>query len=147
MKIAISTTGTDLESQLDPRFGRANYFLIVDSSTKEVIEVIDNRASQDAAHGAGINAATAVVQSGAEVVLTGRVGPKAFSVLNAAGIKVVSEMAGTAKKVIEEYLSGNLAISDGPDGDAHFSAPKPGMGKGCGPKGQGKGMRRGKNRR
>ncbi len=138
MKIAISTTGRDLESQVDPRFGRASYFLIVDSSTKEVVEIIDNQAAQEVAHGAGINAATAVAQSGAEVVLTGRVGPKAFSVLSAAGIKVVSEVEGTAQKALKEFLSGDSPISDGPDGDGHFSAPKPGTARNCKCKGQGK---------
>jgi len=76
MKIAISSTGTTMESNVDPRFGRASYFVIVDPENSQIVDVIDNRASQEAAHGAGINAATMVAQSGAEVILTGRVGPK-----------------------------------------------------------------------
>ncbi len=144
MKIAISASGTTMDSKIDPRFGRASYFLIVDPEQADIIDVIDNRASQEAAHGAGINAATLVAQSGAGVVLTGRVGPKAYAILRAAGIKVVSEIGGTARDALEIFASGNTHYSDGPDGDAHASSPSPrdgwmgGTGRGAG-KGGGRG--------
>ncbi len=144
MKIAVSSTGTTMDSQIDPRFGRTSYFLIVDPERTEILDVIDNRASQEVAHGAGINAATLVAQSGASVVLTGRVGPKAYAILRAAGIKVVSEITGSVRDALEVFTSGNMQYSDGPDGDAHASSPSPrdgwmgGTGRGAG-RGSGRG--------
>ncbi len=152
MKIAISSTGTTMESNVDPRFGRASYFVIVDPENSQIVDVIDNRASQEAAHGAGINAATIVAQSGAEVVLTGRVGPKAFAILQAAGIKVVSEVSGTIQEALEAFRSGSAEFSHGPDCHAHTSSPSPrtgwqaesgqGKNRGCGCQGKGKGRGR-----
>ncbi len=130
MKIAVSSTGKDLNSPVDPRFGRAQYFVIVDSDTMQVVDVIDNTSAQAAAHGAGINAATMVAQSGAEVVLTGRVGPKAFVVLSSAGIGVVSDMAGTVKDAVELFLSGKVQVDGGPSGVPHQG--QGGMGRGGG---------------
>ena len=119
MKIAISSTGPNLDSPLDPRFGRASYFVIVDSDSKQVTDVIDNRAAQEAAHGAGINAAAMVAGSGARVVLTGRVGPKAYAVLQTGNVEVVSGADGTVQSALDAYLSGSLKETGGPDGFAH----------------------------
>ncbi|NPA95609.1 MAG: dinitrogenase iron-molybdenum cofactor biosynthesis protein [Thermodesulfobacteria bacterium] len=146
MKVAVSSTGTTLDSQVDPRFGRTSYFLVVDPDEKKILEVIDNRAAQEAAHGAGINAATSVAQADVDVVLTGRVGPKAYAVLRAAGIKVVSEVEGTVEEVIDQFISGNHTFSDGPDCNAHASSPSPrtgyqGGGGGGAGKGKGKGCK------
>ena len=119
MKIAVSSSGKDLNSQLDPRFGRASYFVIVDSDTKNVVDVIDNRPAQDAAHGAGINAATMVAGSGVQAVLTGRMGPKAYAVLQAAKIQIVSGMNGSISSVVDAFLTGNVKAASGPDSYAH----------------------------
>ncbi|RUM88910.1 MAG: dinitrogenase iron-molybdenum cofactor biosynthesis protein [Thermodesulfatator sp.] len=119
MKIAVSSSGKDLNSPVDPRFGRASYFVIVDSNSQQVTDIIDNRAAQEAAHGAGINAATMVASSGAKAVLTGRVGPKAYAVLQAGQVEIVSGAGGTVKEALESYLSGKLKQSSGPDGFAH----------------------------
>ncbi len=142
MKIAVSATGTTLDSQIDPRFGRTSYFLIIDGDNNQILEVIDNRAAQEAAHGAGINAAASVAQADVDVVLTGRVGPKAYAVLRAAGIKVVSEVEGTVEEAVKSFKSGGHAFSDGPDCNAHASSPSPRMGRQGG--GGGKGMGGGK---
>ncbi len=123
MKIAVSAEGTDLNSRIDPRFGRAAYFIIIDTDTRQIVDVIDNRSAFDAAHGAGINAATVVAGSGAQAVLTGRVGPKAYAVLDAAGIKVISEQGGTVAEALEAFLSGSVSPSGGPDGDGHPDMP------------------------
>ncbi len=123
MKIAVSAEGTDLNARIDPRFGRAAYFIIIDTDTGKIVDVIDNRSAFDAAHGAGINAATVVAQAGAEAVLTGRVGPKAYAVLDAAGIKVISEQGGTVAQALDAFTSGGLIPSDGPDGDGHPDSP------------------------
>ncbi len=148
MKIAVSSSGTNLNSQVDPRFGRASYFVIVDSDSKQVVNVIDNRPAQEAAHGAGINAATMVAGSGAQVVLTGRVGPKAFAVLQAGGVEVVSGADGTVESVLDAFLSGRMKSASGPDGYAHsgqqmFPGGRSGggagggRGQGCGGRGMG----------
>ncbi len=149
MKIAISSTGKSPDSQVDPRFGRASYFLIFDVEKGEFIDTIDNRAAQEAAHGAGINAASAVAEAGVEGVLTGRVGPKAFAILQAAGIKVISEMEGTVQEVLDRFrVNSNLKPSGGPDCDAHASSPKPKDGwRGGGQRGKGCGCKRGRRAR
>lgn len=140
MRIAISATGQGMDSNLDPRFGRADYLLIIETDTMEVVQVIDNRASQNAAHGAGINAASMVVDAGAQAVLTGQVGPKAFAVLDAAGVKVISDMSGTVRDAVERFNHGNVSASSGPDVDAHSRVVMPpsntrfgGPGQGAGP--------------
>jgi predicted Fe-Mo cluster-binding NifX family protein len=145
MKIAISSTGKDMDSAVDPRFGRAPYLIIVDSTSGQIVDVIDNSAAQDAAHGAGINAASAVAESGAQVVLTGRVGPKAFAVLDAAGIKVVSDCSGSLRTVVGNYAEKGASPDKGPSSDAHQclrSGPTQRTG-GPGGRGLGRGGRRG----
>ncbi len=123
MKIAISAQGREMNSPVDPRFGRAAWLIIIDSDTRQIVDVIDNTAARDAAHGAGINAATVVAESGAEVVLTGRVGPKAFAVLDAAGIKVISDANGTVEETLNAFLSGGLTPDSAPTSDGHSSGP------------------------
>ncbi len=143
MKIAVSATGKDLNSKIDPRFGRASYFVVVDSDSGKVVEVIDNTQSQNAPHGAGINAATSVVESGAQMVLTGHVGPKAFAVLQAAGVNVASDVSGSVGEAIEKFKSGSITPDGGPNVDAHQGMPPAGSGGGMG-MGMG-GMGRGRN--
>lgn len=115
MKIAVSATGPSMDSTVDPRFGRADYLLIIETDNMALVKVIDNRASQNAAHGAGINAASMVVDAGAQAVLTGQVGPKAFGVLNAAGVNVVSEMSGTVRDAVERFKQNPLSTSSSSD--------------------------------
>ena len=155
MKVAVSAVGKDLDSQIDPRFGRAKYFVVVDSDSGEIVDVLDNAAAQDAAHGAGINAATMVAQAGAGMVLTGRIGPKAFMVLQAAGVGVASDVAGTVRDAVERFRSGAIRPDSAPNADAHQGMPGfggsggggmgmggmggMGMGRHCGTKGGGRG--------
>lgn len=112
MKLAISATGKDLDSTIDPGFGRTTYFLIVDTKSGDVVRVIDNSAAQNAGGGAGINAATIVSGSGAQVVLTGQVGPKASEILQAGGIKVILNVRGTVGEAVELYKKGAISSSD-----------------------------------
>jgi predicted Fe-Mo cluster-binding NifX family protein len=86
MKIAITATGKEMSSDVDPRFGRAKYFIVVDTESNEST-AHDNAQNFNAAQGAGIQSGETVVRLGAAAVITGNVGPKAFRVLNAAGIK------------------------------------------------------------
>ena len=149
MKIAISATGKDLDSAIDPRFGRASYFIIVDAESGNIVNVIDNLAAQDAAQGAGINAATLVAGSGAQTVLTGQIGPKAFEVLQASGIKMISNVSGTVGEAIEQYKKGTIPSPDeGPSAEANsgktfgpsFGGGGMGGGRGRGMGGGGRGM-------
>ena len=89
MKIAITTHGQDKDAPVDTRFGRAEYFLIHDTAT-DSWECHPNHQSLTAAHGAGIQAAQNVIELGAELLITGHVGPKAFKVLNAGGMEIYS---------------------------------------------------------
>jgi predicted Fe-Mo cluster-binding NifX family protein len=111
MKIAVTSTGTDLDSQVDPRFGRALYILIVDSETLD-FEVLDNKENVNALKGAGIQAASMVNDKGAEVLLTGFCGPNAFKVLKVAKIGVANDARGSVRDAVKAYLNGKLPLSD-----------------------------------
>ncbi|MCK4603262.1 MAG: NifB/NifX family molybdenum-iron cluster-binding protein [Deltaproteobacteria bacterium] len=133
MKLAISATGKDLDSRIDPGFGRANYFIIVDAESGDIVKVINNSAAQDAAGGAGINAATIVTGSGAQTVLTGQVGPNALGVLQAGGIRVISNVSGTVGEAVEQYRKGTISSSDeGPGVTVHPGQTPVGRGRGMG---------------
>ncbi len=119
MKVAISAKGTDLQAETDPRFGRGAYILIVDSTTREV-EAIDNSENVNAFKGAGIKAATMIADKGVEVLMTGHCGPKAFAVAEAAGIKVVNDISGTAGEALDKLLAGDVVYADGADVDGHW---------------------------
>lgn len=101
MKICITSQGEDLDSQIDPRFGRCQYFIIVDPKTME-FEVIKN-PNMDAAGGAGTHSAQLIASEGAGVVLTGDVGPNASQALQSAGIKIVTGITGLIKDAVEKY--------------------------------------------
>ena len=106
MKICIATTGPDLGSQISPVFGRAPYFLIIDSETEE-FKAIENEAAK-AFRGAGIAAAQTVASEKVEVAIAGMVGPNAQMVLEQSGIKVISGISGTAKEALEKFKKGEL---------------------------------------
>ena len=106
MKICISASTGSLDSQVDPRFGRCPYFVIVDSETME-FEALPNRAA-GATGGAGIQAAQAVANKGAKVVITGNIGPNAFQALSTLGIKTFVGASGNIRKAVEAYKKGEL---------------------------------------
>lgn len=118
MKVAVTAEGTGLDSAVDARFGRAAYFIVVDTETME-FECIGNDAVS-AAGGAGISAAKTVADSGAKAVLTGNCGPNAARTLAAAGVKLYAGASGTVEDAIEAFKSGKLAESAGPTVDSHF---------------------------
>jgi predicted Fe-Mo cluster-binding NifX family protein len=119
MKIAVTSTGTDLDSQVDPRFGRAAYILIIDSDTFE-FEVLDNKENVNAFKGAGIQAASTVSSKGAEVLLTGFCGPNAFKAMNAAKIGVANDAKGTVREAVQAYLDGKLPLADEANVEGHW---------------------------
>lgn len=104
MKIAISATGPHLHSAVDPRFGRAPWLLVVDSDTGAVINSIDNSTAGSVAHGAGIEAAGRLANEGVEVILTGRMGPKAAAVCARAGIWIREAVSGTVREALESFV-------------------------------------------
>ena len=119
MKIAISSVGDSLESAVDPRFGRAAQFVLVDTETGEH-KTISNTQSLGSAQGAGIQAAETVSRHGAEYVMTGHCGPKAFRALDAAGIKVISGVEGTVAAAVDRLKNGEVKPSDGADVEGHW---------------------------
>lgn len=123
MKIGIPASSDTLEADLDPRFGRCQYFLVVDSDSMDFTAVPND--SINASHGAGIQAAQIIANMGVDVVITGNVGPNAFNVLFASGIKIVTGASGSVKAVVEKFKSGQLKEVKNPTVDGHF-----GMGKG-----------------
>jgi len=119
MKIAVTSTGKDLGSEVDPRFGRASYLLIVDSETLD-FEVIDNMENKDSFKGAGIQAAGLISKSGAKILLTGYCGPNAFKALKAAKIGVANDAKGTIKESVEAYMDGKLPLTDESNVKGHW---------------------------
>ncbi len=130
MKICVTASSGSLDAQVDPRFGRCQYFLIVDSDTMD-FEAMPNM-SANTMGGAGIQAAQAVANKGVKVVITGNVGPNAIQTLSAAGIKVITGDFGIVKEVIKMYKSGQLKETSGATVGEHF-----GMGMGQGRRGGG----------
>ncbi len=119
MKIAFTTSGTDLSAPLDSRFGRAPKFLIYDLELG-TFEIIDNEKNLNAAQGAGIQSAETVVRSGAHALVTGHCGPKAFRALGAAGVKIFNTDAPTVSGALEQYRAGTLAEATSADVEGHW---------------------------
>jgi len=119
MKIAVTSKGTGLEDQVDPRFGRAAYILVVDTETLEV-QVLDNQANINAFKGAGIQAAADVSEQGAEVLLTGYCGPNAFRTLEAANIKVANDVAGTVREAVDAFKAGKYTYAQDANVEGHW---------------------------
>jgi predicted Fe-Mo cluster-binding NifX family protein len=135
MKIAVSSMSTSLDGQVDPRFGRCPIILVVDTETLAV-EALSN-TSVEAAHGAGIGAAQMIASKGVKALLTGSVGPNAYSALTAAGIKVCTGVSGTVRDAVDKYKRGDLPQTSEPTVGGHH-----GMGEGGG-RGGGQGRGRG----
>ena len=126
MKIAVSSKSNNLDSEIDPRFGRCSYFLIVDTDTM-CFESISNESSM-ASGGAGIQAAQTVAKTGAKAVVTGNMGPNAFQTLSAAGIMVFTGATGTIKEAIEKYKKGELKKIESASVGSHFGLKAAGRG-------------------
>jgi len=137
MRIAVSTTGPTLDAEVDSRFGRCQYFIIVDPETME-FESLENSSAM-AGGGAGISTGQMVAGKGVEVVLTGSCGPNAYRVLSAAGLRVITGVSGKVKDAIEEYKLGTFAAAQQANVADHYgmsyggsSSGGMGMGRGMG---------------
>lgn len=121
MKICVTSQGDNLDSQVDPRFGRCQYFIIVDTDTSE-LEAIQN-PNIDAMGGAGIQSGQLVAGKEVKAVITGNVGPNAFQTLQAAGIDAITGISGGVKEAIEKYKKGELKPTQGPSVNSKFGMP------------------------
>lgn len=137
MKYAISSTGPELTSTLDPRFGRAPVFLIHDTETGQTAAIDNTAATQP--QGAGIQAAQTVVDAGVQAVITGRVGPKAEAALTQAGLRIITVNAATCSDALAQAESGQTAPSTPQPGQGRGQGMGQGVGRGAGC-GMGRGM-------
>ncbi len=118
MKICVTSMGEDTSADIDPRFGRCKYFLIVDTETMDVRSISNESISSSG--GAGIKAAQIVAKTGVGTVITGNIGPNAFQTLTAAGIKVITGANGTVNQVVESFKKGEIKVIDTPSVGSHF---------------------------
>jgi predicted Fe-Mo cluster-binding NifX family protein len=109
MKIAITSKGTTLDAEVDPRFRKAAYILIVDTTNLSV-EALDN-SQNNALTGLGIQTAAMVNDIGATILLTGFCGPNAFKTLKVSGIKVAN-VSGTVREAVNKFNEGALSYAD-----------------------------------
>ena len=146
MRIAITATGNSLDSEIDPRFGRAQFILVVNRDGT-LLEVIDNAKNRAAMGGAGIQAAKTLADKKVDVLLTGTCGPNATAALNAAGIEFGEIQPGTVRKILDRFIRGEIPSKSEPATDLKAarrdSGGRRGGGGGRG-KGSGRGMGRGR---
>ena len=121
MKVAITAQGkgSDVESEVDPRFGRAQWIIVVDTETDDV-KTHDNAVNLNAVSGAGVQTASNVVDFGAEAVITGNVGPKAFRTLSAADVRVFLVENCTVKEAVDKFKKGELREVDRANVESHW---------------------------
>lgn len=119
MKIAVSSKGKNLEAEIDPRFGRAAYFILVDPETM-AFEAIENQQNLQLPQGAGIQAAQTLVEQGAEILLTGNCGPKAFRILKVTGVKVAVGVTGSVQEAINRFKEGRIGYTEAPNVEGHW---------------------------
>ena len=118
MRVVVTAQDAHLDSPTDPRFGRARYLILVDTETGEHSPV-DNNVNLNAAQGAGIQTGKKVVELKAQAVITGHVGPKAFSVLDAGGVAIYTGASGTVSQAVEQFKSGSLQRAQSANAEGH----------------------------
>jgi len=121
MKICVTALGGSIDSQVDPRFGRCQYFIFVDADSLE-FESVEN-PNRETTGGAGIQSAQFVAGKSIKVVLTGNVGPNAFQTLHAAGIKIFTGATGTIKDAVAKFKEGGFKETQGPSVNSKFGMP------------------------
>lgn len=119
MRVAITTTGTTLDSEVNPRFGRAEYILVHDTDTGKT-QAIANQINMGAAQGAGVQTAKRIAEAGAEAVIASHVGPRAYRALASQGIKVYLAEGLAASEALERLQQGELAESSSADVEGHW---------------------------
>jgi len=119
MKVLITAQGNSPESEVDPRFGRARSFLVYDTET-DTYTSVSNAQNVQAPQGAGIQAGRTAAGTGAQAVLTGNCGPKAFRVLQEAGIRVYVGVKGTVRETLEAFRRGELTEATSANVEGHW---------------------------
>ncbi len=119
MKLAVTSQVEGIQSAVDPRFGRAKYFVIVDLGTNEA-KTVGNSVNLNAAQGAGIQAAKAIIDLGIKALITGHTGPKAFAALQAGGVAVYTATGGTVAEALEQFKAGTLKAMAGANVEGHW---------------------------
>jgi len=138
MKLAVSSSGKDLDAQIDPRFGRCSYFLIIETEDMSYEAFGNENAALGG--GAGIQSAQFVASKGAEALITGNCGPNAAQALTAAGIKFYVGQTGTVREAVESYKNGKLTPATEANAPSHAGMGGGGRGKGMGGMGRGRSM-------
>jgi len=106
MKVAVASSGSDLDARVEPRFGRCAYFVVVDSETME-FEALENPGAL-AGTGAGIAAAQLIADGGAEAVVAGTIGPNALQALRSGGLTIYEAAGGTIAEAAVAAAAGQL---------------------------------------
>jgi predicted Fe-Mo cluster-binding NifX family protein len=119
MKVAITSQGEKMDSMVDKRFGRAKWFIVVDTETGDY-QAVSNEQNLNAGQGAGIQAAENVSRYDVKAVITGHCGPKAFKTLKAAGIKIFNGAGGTVSEAFDKFKKGEFAETAGADVEGHW---------------------------
>ena len=141
MKVAVSAGKKNLDTPVDPRFGRCAFFIVVDTENMN-FEAVDNENAA-LSGGAGIQVAQFLASKGAEAIITGNIGPNAVNVLSAAGIEMVTGQTGTIRQAVDDYKKGKLkGTSEATVSDHYGTGSGGGMGQGGG-RGMGQGGGRG----
>ena len=118
MKICVTSVSDSLDAQVDQRFGRCQYFMIIDSDSMQ-FEPVPNLALVSGS-GAGIQAAQLIANKKTSVLITGNVGPKAFQAVSAAGIKIITGASGKVREVVEKYRKDLFSETKKPTVGEHF---------------------------
>ncbi len=130
MKVAVTASGSSLDNQVDPRFGRCPYFLVVEIDTME-FEGLEN-PNLALGGGAGIQSSQLMAERGVSAVLTGNCGPNAYQTLSAAGIDVITGVSGTVRNAVKRFREGSFKSTRAPNVESHFGmggdGPKPSEG-------------------
>jgi len=127
-KVCVTSAGASAQDAVDPRFGRCAYFMISDGPRTN-LKAVENTA-RALGNGAGIQAAQMLANMGITIVLTGDLGPNAFRVLRATGIRTFRTHGGTVQQAVADYFEAKLTEIDGPTGPGHHG------GRGFGPRWQ-----------
>jgi predicted Fe-Mo cluster-binding NifX family protein len=117
MRLAISASGSTLDAEVDPRFGRCSSFVLVETQDM-TFEAVENE-SRSLGGGAGIQSAQLMARRGVKAVLTGSCGLNAYQALSAAGIEVFERCSGTVSSVVERFKSGQLRPATAPNAARH----------------------------
>lgn len=119
MRIVITAQGETIQSQVDPRFGRARGFIVTDENGNAPL-YLANDQNLHAASGAGIQAAQHVIEENPDCIITGNVGPKAFRVLSSAQVKIFIGASGTVADALQQFRDGALHETAVANVDGHW---------------------------